>query len=306
MNLEQLESIIEIAKTGSLTKASQNRHVTLSAISQSLSTLESELGVTLFTRSRMGAVPTAEGLGIIQKAFEIQSKLQEIQEEAQSYTNTMTGDLRLATIPGPMNLLVNAVARFKKDYPLIRPEIAEKGSQEILEDIRQNKIDIGLIIVFESLVKKNTGLLFERLIEGKMVVGVSRNSPLALQKTVTPEELRQQTFVLYNDEYVKWFVNDFAATYGPVDILFTTNNTDAIRSAVREEMAVTIGLDYSFINEPNSLYTDMVTLEIDIPKQQPVHLGWVQSEERHFSRVSSGFTKRLKYDLRNQHEVLPT
>ncbi|QRG68651.1 LysR family transcriptional regulator [Brevibacillus choshinensis] len=305
MNLEQLESIIEIAKTGSLTKASQNRHVTLSAISQSLSALEAELGITLFTRSRMGAVPTAEGLGIIQKAFEIQRKLQEIQEEAQGYTNTMTGELRLATIPGPMNLLVNAVARFKKDYPQVRPEIAEKGSQEILEDIRNDKIDIGLIIVYESLVKKNPGLIFEKLIEGKMVVGVSRNSPLALLKTVTPEVLRQQSFVLYNDEYVKWFVGDFAATYGPVDVLFTTNNTDAIRSAVREELAVTIGLDYSFIHEPNMLDKDIVTLEIDIPKQQPVYLGWVQPEERHFSRVSKGFTQRLKFDLRNNHEQLP-
>ncbi|MFJ9498223.1 LysR family transcriptional regulator [Brevibacillus centrosporus] len=303
MNLEQLESIIEIAKSGSLTKASQSRHVTLSAISQSLSSLEAELGITLFTRSRMGAAPTAEGLSIIQKAFEIQKKLLEIQEEAQGYANTMVGDLRLATIPGPMNLLVNAVARFKKDYPQIRPEIAEKGSQEILEDIRHDKIDIGLLIVSESLVQKNAGLVFEHLLEGKMVVGVSRKSPLALKQSVTPEELLPYPFVLYNDECVKRFVNDFAVRYGPIDILFTTNNTDAIRSAVREEMAVTIGLDYSFINEPNNLREDFVALHIDIPKQQPIYLGWVQSEERHFARVARGFTQRLKYDLRNYHEL---
>lgn len=302
MNLEQLEYIVEIAKTGSLTKASQNRHVTLSAISQSLSSLEAELGVTLFSRSRMGAEPTVEGLGIIKKAAEIQQKLQEIREEAQSYTGALTGELRLATIPGPMNLLVNAVARFKKDYPQIRIEIAEKGSQEILEDIRKDKIDIGLIIMYENLVQKSVGLAFEPLLEGRMVVGVSKKSPLAYQKSITPEELRRQSFALYNDEYVKWFVNDFAATYGPVNVLFTTNNTDALRSAVREEMAVTIGLDYSFIGERHLPSGDFATLELDIPGQQLVYLGSVRSEERHFSRLSMNFTSRLKYEIKAIHE----
>lgn len=114
MHLEQLEYIVEIAKAGSLTKAAQNKHVTLSAISQSLSSLEAELGIALFTRSRLGAVPTSEGRVIIKKAFEVLSKIEEIQEEAQSSANTLSGELRLATIPGPMDLLVNAVSSFKR------------------------------------------------------------------------------------------------------------------------------------------------------------------------------------------------
>ncbi|MGG1662309.1 LysR family transcriptional regulator [Brevibacillus sp. NRS-1366] len=306
MNLEQLEYIVEVAKTGSLTKASQNKHVTLSAISQSLSSLEAELGVTLFTRSRLGAVPTPEGRIIIKKAFEVLMKIQEIQEEAQNYTNTLSGELRLATIPGPMNLLVNAISSFKKDYPHIRTEIAEKGTQEILEDIRRDKIDIGLIIMYESLIKKSAGLglAFEQLLEGKMVVGVSKSSPLAFQDSVTPEELRRHSFVLYNDEYVRWFVEDFAAKYGPVDILFTTNNTDAIRNAVRENMAVTIGLDYSFIHEPYLQNIDLVTLDLEVPGQQPIYLGWVRSEERHFSRISASFTNRLQYALKHKSPSL--
>ena len=57
MNLEQLEYIVETAKTGSLTKATQNCNVTLSAVSQAVSSLEAEFGFSLFTRSRLGAVP---------------------------------------------------------------------------------------------------------------------------------------------------------------------------------------------------------------------------------------------------------
>ncbi|WP_429842592.1 LysR family transcriptional regulator [Brevibacillus sp. FIR094] len=302
MHLEQLEYIVEITKAGSLTKAAQNKHVTLSAISQSLASLEAELGLTLFTRSRLGAVPTSEGRIIIKKAFEALGKIQEIWEEAQNYTNTLTGELRLATIPGPMNLLVDAVASFKKDYPHIRTEIAEKGTQEILEDILHDKLDIGLVIIHENLLKKSEGLglVFEQLLEGKMVVGVPKNSPLAYQDSVTPEELRKQSFVLYNDDYVKWFVEDFAATYGPVDILFTTNNTEALRNAIRQNLAVTIGLDYSFVHEPHLQDSDSRTLDLDIPYQQPIYYGWVRSAERHYSRISMNFINRLQYDLKSK------
>lgn len=80
MNLEQLEYIVQVAKTGSFTKAAEHSHVTLSAISQSISMLESELGVSLFHRSRgLGAVPTPEGRALIVKAHEALVALQEAQ-----------------------------------------------------------------------------------------------------------------------------------------------------------------------------------------------------------------------------------
>ena len=54
MNLEQLEYVVEIAKTQSFSAASEHLHVTQSAISQSIHRLEKELGLILFERSRQG------------------------------------------------------------------------------------------------------------------------------------------------------------------------------------------------------------------------------------------------------------
>ncbi|MET1167878.1 LysR family transcriptional regulator, partial [Bacillus velezensis] len=50
MNLEQLEYVVEIAKTKSFSAASEHLHVTQSAISQSVHRLEKELGIILFER----------------------------------------------------------------------------------------------------------------------------------------------------------------------------------------------------------------------------------------------------------------
>ena len=52
MNYEKLRYIVEVATSGSIKQASKNLYVTESAISQSISSIEKEIGVKIFTRSR--------------------------------------------------------------------------------------------------------------------------------------------------------------------------------------------------------------------------------------------------------------
>ncbi|KIL40976.1 LysR family transcriptional regulator [Gordoniibacillus kamchatkensis] len=302
MHLEQLECVVEVAKTGSLTNAAQNLHVTLSAVSQSISNLEAELGVTLFTRSRQGAAPTAEGQVIIKKAFEIIGKIKELKDAARDYASTSTesGELRLATIPGPLSLYLDTLIRFKKDYPQIRIEVSEKGSQEIIDDIRHNKADLGVIVLFEHLLKKNVGLATGRLLEGRMVACVSRHSPLSLNRSITPEELRKQSLALYNDDYVKWYMEQFQAEFGQVNVLFTTNNTDAIFRALAEGNAATVGLDFSLAKIPQAVKGDLVILDLEVPHPEPIYLGWIRAENTHFSKAAWLFIDKLSYELQKQ------
>ncbi|AJS61221.1 LysR family transcriptional regulator [Paenibacillus sp. IHBB 10380] len=294
MNFEQMEYIVDVANTGSFTKAAQNSHVTLSAISQSISLLETELGITLFTRSRgLGAIPTVEGKQIIKKANEVLLKVNELKEEARSFSNTLSGELKIATIPGPMHLLIDVVSAFKEDYPHVKIEIFEKGPNEILNDLEQSKIDIGLIVLSEDVIERNGHLTFEKLLEGKMVVGVNKNSPLAFEKKITPKQLVGQTLVLYDDKDLWDDTNALISKYGNANILFTTNNTKAIQNAVKRGLAITIGLEYSFADN----ISDIVLIELDIPNLKPIHYGWVLHKGKHPSQVSKRFIQRLQFEF---------
>lgn len=82
MNIDQLLYVVEVAKTGSITTAAENLHVTPAGVSQSISNLEKRLGITIFARSRKGSSPTLEGKATIKKAYEIISKYQELLEES--------------------------------------------------------------------------------------------------------------------------------------------------------------------------------------------------------------------------------
>ncbi|MBB3111238.1 DNA-binding transcriptional LysR family regulator [Paenibacillus phyllosphaerae] len=297
MHIEQLECLVEVAKMGSLTAAANNLHVTLSAVSQSISNLEAELGIILLRRGRQGAVPTGQGQVIIAKAYEVLSKIQDLKEEVASFSSTQSGELRVGTIPAPLTLYINAIFGFKRDYPQVQLDIVEKGTSEIIEDIRHHRLDVGLIVIHESDERQQHGLEFDRLLQGKMVVCVSRRSPLALFKRLTPEQLQSQPLVLYKDDNLKEYIEAFQSRYGPVDVLFSTNNRDAIMKAVGDNAAITVGLDFSFHRMPANKREDYVILDLDFPQDQAIYLTSVRSVETRLTNLSRLFLQKLKHEL---------
>lgn len=87
MHIERFEYLVEVAKTGSLSLAAQNLHITQSAISQAITSIEKDLGVKIFLRARQGTQLTFEGKKIVKLANEMLFKYQEIRETADSYHN---------------------------------------------------------------------------------------------------------------------------------------------------------------------------------------------------------------------------
>lgn len=296
MHIEQLEYIVKVAETGSISIAAHNLHVSQSGISQSITKLEDELGVKIFKRNRrLGAVPTNEGKTLIKKAYEVLMKLHEFKEEAQTYNTVHTGNLKLSSIPGFMLFLLEPLSAYKKAYPNVNIEISEKTTQHIIEQVQNNQLDIGLITIYEDILKKGEDLIFEVILEGKMMVAVSKTSPLALLKTITPQQLMTQNVILYNGDYVKRFANKLISQFGPLNMLFTTDNSAVIKKAIVEGLGISLAPDFTFKNDPDVLSGEIVPLEIIEFEQENVGLGWVRSDNNHFSLNTKKFLEHFKF-----------
>ncbi|WP_106498008.1 LysR family transcriptional regulator [Lentibacillus sp. Marseille-P4043] len=297
MNIEQLRYIAEVAKLGSLSVA-QQLHITQSAISQSITNLEAELGVKIFNRSRLGATPTDMGYKIIKKALETLEKLEEIKLEADMSLNLVGGKLRLGTIPSPLMYLPKTLSSFKEDYPNIQIEIAEKASQAIIDDIKQDRLDIGLIgLSREGKEMRDEDIVFEIVLRGKMIAAASKQSPLAFTKSVTPQEIRNYLLVIYNDDRMWEFINDLTTQFGAADILFSTNNLDAIRNAVIENLAITIAPDYTVKNDPYARTGEIVPIEIANLEQDYPGMALVWSKTKSSTAIIRNFVSRLTSDM---------
>lgn len=295
MNIEQLEYIIKVAEMRSISNASESLHISQAGISMAITSLEKELGIKIFKRSRSGTIPTEEGMEIIQKAYEVMSKLEEIRESAQLQMSTMEKELRLSSTQGLfLTVLPKSLALFKKKYPNVKIVMEEKGGQEVIHDVLNNKIDIGLLNIPKEKPKEEE-LEFQSLMEANVVVSVSKNSPLAGRKSITPEELINQNLVVYNGPKMKAFIQDFFNQYGEMDILFYTNNTEIIKKTVAEGLALSFSYDIGLGNDPYYLNGELVSIPFADQNINSLEFGWVRSKKQHFSKAAQEFIRCLEF-----------
>jgi len=296
MNIQQLEYIVKVGKLKSLSKASEKLYVTQSALSQSITQLESELGVKIFERNRTGAVPTKTGKNIIDKATDILNMLQELKAEAAE--NLIHGKLRIGTIPGSSMFFPKTLSIYNTYYPNIQVEVIEKSSQEIMDDVKQGKLDIGLIgLTREGKEMHDKKIESEMILWGEMAVAVSRNSPLALKKSITPNEIKQYPLAIYNDDRLWEFIHYISAEFGNVNVLISTNNLDIVRNAVLENLAITIGPDYTVNSDFHVLNESVVSIPICGLEQDHSGMALIYAKSKPLSSYISDFIKQLKSQL---------
>ncbi|MDV2685586.1 LysR family transcriptional regulator [Alkalihalophilus lindianensis] len=295
MNIEQLEYIIKVAEKRSISNASKSLHISQAGISMAITNLEKELGIKIFKRSRMGTIPTEEGKEIIQKAYEVLSKLEEIKDKAQMHSDIIEQELRLSSTQGLfLTILPKSLAFFKKKCPNVNIIMEEKGGHEVINDVLNQKIDIGLLNIPLNKPEEDE-LEFQTLMEGKIIVSVSKNSPLASRKSITPKELIGQSLVIYNGPQMRSFIKDFFEQHGEMKILFYTNNTEIMKKSVAEGLAISFYYDVGINSDPYYLSGELVPIPLVNFDKSSLEFGWVRSKKQRSSKAAREFIKCLEF-----------
>ncbi|BBI36319.1 LysR family transcriptional regulator [Cohnella abietis] len=299
MNIEQFEYIAAIAKTGSISIAAEQLHVSQAGVSKSLSKLEDELGIKIFKRSRLGTEPTDRGKVIIEKVNEILARIEEIKEESQIQSALIEGEVRFSAGPNIVTILSKSIISFKKDHPNVRLAITAKNSEAIVQDLKENRTDLGLIYFDNHKQEDVKDLTMTKLLDSRIVVYVGKRSPLASKISVTPQELLAQTFVNADNNYSNWYIRDFMDKYGPVNIIFTSNNVDILKRTIAEGVAIGIFIEFSMKNDPLVANGDIVAIPLVNHEPHTISLGWARLTNKHFSIAQKEFLKYLIREYNN-------
>ncbi len=102
MDFKELESFVAIAKAKSFSKASEKLFLTQPALSNHISKLEKELGITLFERNNKKTELTPAGQQFYISALEILNQRENALLNLEKYQGKIDGMLQIATssVPG--------------------------------------------------------------------------------------------------------------------------------------------------------------------------------------------------------------
>ncbi|GAB6930454.1 LysR family transcriptional regulator [Paenibacillus sp. JCM 10914] len=291
MNIEHMKYVVEVARTESITMAAANLSVTQSTISQAITKLEELLDIKLFLRTRRGAYLISECSPIIDKMKDILNSTLAIKEIADYMGEKGKEELRLSVIPGGLPSVIQSISSMKNSYPELKFQLSEQESRIIVQEVREEEIDFGLVaIAADDIDTQLNGLLFHSIERGKLFACVSKENKLSNKKKIKLEDLEGQTFVVFNDEFADPFIEQLTHAGTQVHVLFRSCNSEAIGAALVQLDAVTIGHEYSFRNHLAN-HNDFVSIDIDMP-QRDIVIGWVMKESMSMDSTVKRFMDR--------------
>ncbi|AOE88001.1 LysR family transcriptional regulator [Pseudomonas sp. TCU-HL1] len=171
MDIKQLKFLIALEETRHFGQAATRCHVTQPTLSMRLRSLEEELGLELVIRGQRFEGFTDAGLRVLAWARTLLAAHDGLYAEAAACRGQLVGTLRLGMVPlagfDPMRL----VEAFSGPHPSLRFQLFSMSSEQILEGLARNQLDLGLSYLdrldrehFESLELAQTrmGLLHDR------------------------------------------------------------------------------------------------------------------------------------------------
>ena len=249
MRIEQLQDIVEVDRTHSLTKAAENLYVTQQTISKAINKLENELGVVLMIRSHKGVQLTDVGKVFVEKAAHIVRDFQELYETTcVSAGSNLSGQVTIYQSTYTSHVLSSRfLTSMRRQYPKMHVIVEEKLTSEMIEGVKHSEGDIALV----QAVNGNCGvgrvadyedeLDWEEIFRDTLVACVADNNPLAKKESVSLKELAKYPIAWAACGHMEDILQqDYKVG---IKVLINSTNTAIQRDAIMEGAAVSFSTE---------------------------------------------------------------
>lgn len=194
MLLAHLESFLEVARQGNVSRAAEALFVTQPAITARLKSLESDLGVALFVRSGRGMKLTDAGRTLLPYAERTLATIDEARQIVANLKQGTTGALLIAAAPAVSTYLLPGVLRsFRTTHPDVRLGVRTGHTEEVLDLVLRGEAHVG---VGRPIHHADVELI--PVFEDEMVLVVSARHAFAARGKVRMDELAAERLILFD------------------------------------------------------------------------------------------------------------
>lgn len=207
MNILHMKYAVEVARLGSLNKASETLLIAQPNISRSIKELEADLGISIFNRSVKGMTLTLEGEEFIHYAKSI---LKQIDEVEMLYRQGSPKKHKFSISVPRASYIADAFVEFSKCLGEDPSEIfyKETNSKRTINNVLDGDYNLGIIRYaenhdkyFKSMLKEK-GFSYELIAKFTYILIMSRENPLAKKEDITFGDLMPYIEIAHADPYV--------------------------------------------------------------------------------------------------------
>lgn len=205
MNILHMKYAVEVARTGSISRAAEHLFTGQPNVSRAIKDLENSLGITIFNRSPQGIVPTPMGEEFLSYARLIISQLDEM--EARYNAEKLTFNISIPRASYISDAFVKFVCNLDQAQQ-VEINYKETNSLHAVNNIIENGYQLGVIRIqagfdtYFSKMLEEKGLQHTEIAEFDYQLLIPLTSPLAKQDVIRPEQLSNMIEIAHGDPYV--------------------------------------------------------------------------------------------------------
>lgn len=192
--LQRIKYFQSVVCNNSFSEAAEECHISQSAISQQIRTLERELGFSLLQRSNRKFTLTAAGEHFYQKSLILISDLNRLCAESAKIAHAGEMALRVGCIRNYGGKeFHHALGGFSEKHPDISVQIVYGNHEELYDLLRSDKVDVVMNDQRRAFSGEYENLILAEL---PCQIEVATRDPIVQLPSVTPSELKNTPCVL--------------------------------------------------------------------------------------------------------------
>lgn len=241
MELRQLRYLVALADERHFTRAAARSQVAQPALSQQISKLEDEVGVTLVDRTTRRVHLTEAGELLAGHARRVLAELDDARAELEQLTGLVAGrvTIGLTQTPGPLDL-VRLLADFHTRHPGVELTVREGLSTTLADALRDDQLDLAFLSIVEE--RDRRGLELHELAAEPLVLALPEAHRLAGRARLRVADLRDEQLIAFPaGATIRDAVQHAAHAAGfEPRIAFETNEVARMRALVSAGLGVAV------------------------------------------------------------------
>lgn len=237
MTFRNIHIFVKVAEGKKMSEVAKELGISQSSVSQAISDIEKEYDVRLFERLAKSLFLTDVGetfLTYARQLISLQSTVDEYLRQQNEHPRLHIG----ATLTVGTCLISPIVLAIDKQYQKLRTEVYVDNTHVLEEKLLRNELDIALI---EGRITSKE-LVTRPVIDDNLVLVCPKGHPFFGRDFVTPDELAHQSFLFREPgsgtrEQIEEQLNKRSI---PFDITWTSSNTSAIITGVKDGHGITV------------------------------------------------------------------
>lgn len=234
ITLRQIEIFLQVVELKNLTKVATELNLSQSAVSMSIKELETIIGKQLFDRINKKLILNEIGRSFYNAVLPIYKKLDDIESEFKNSEDK--GSVRVGASTTIIDYLIpTIVCDYMGRYPNVKIELKEGNTKDILQLIKDGKIDMGFV---EGNVEDSE--IIKEIIGQDELVVVSSNEALK-DKELTMKEVADFKWVLreQGSGTREVFLNYIKPYKVKLNVFLDLGHTESIKSLILSKNPVT-------------------------------------------------------------------